>query len=70
MSINEVFTVVDMTTGMTTVLYTQFVTPQPILQIILVVCFIFAIIMELYVVFLRESDKKLDAAGTGRKGYR
>lgn len=62
MSINEVFTLVDMTTGTTTVLYTQFVTPQPILQIILSVCFLFAIVIELYVVFLREADKKLEAA--------
>lgn len=41
--------------------HSQVVTPQPILQIIMVVCFIFAILAEIYVVFLRESDKKLDA---------
>jgi hypothetical protein len=69
MSINEVFTLVDMTNGETTVLYTQFVTPQPILQIILVVCFLFAIIIELYTLFLREADKKLELERTGRKGY-
>jgi hypothetical protein len=60
MSINEVFTLVDMTTGTTTVLYTQFVTPQPILQVILVVCFLFAIIIEVYVLFLRSADKATD----------
>ena len=70
MSINEVFTLVDMTNGETTVLYTQFVTPQPILQIILVVCFLFAIIIELYTLFLREADKKLELERTGRKGYK
>ena len=70
MSINEVFTLVDMTNGETTVLYTQFVTPQPILQIILVVCFLFAIIIELYILFLREADKKLELERTGRKGYK
>ena len=70
MSINEVFTLVDMTNGETTVLYTQFVTPQPILQIILVVCFLFAIIIELYILFLREADKKIDLERTGRQGYK
>ena len=70
MSINEVFTLVDMTNGETTVLYTQFVTPQPILQIILVVCFLFAIIIELYTLFLREADKKLELERTGRNGYK
>ena len=68
MSINEVFTVVDMTTGGTTILYTQFVTPQPTLQIILVVCFLFAIVAEIYVTFLRTADTKIDKSGLG--GFR
>lgn len=68
MSINEVFTLVDMTTGTTTVLYTQFVTPQPILQVILVVCFLFAIVIEAYVLFLRSADKVTDEGlpGSGK----
>lgn len=43
-----------------TYVHSQVVTPQPILQIIMVVCFLFAIMAEVYVVFLREADKKLD----------
>ena len=59
MSIDRVFTIVD-TTGATTVLYATQVTPQPVLQVILVVCFLFAIIVELYVVFLRQADTVTD----------
>jgi len=66
MSKNDAITIVDGTTGGTTILYTQFVTPQPMLQIILIVCFIFAIIIEMYIWVLRDTDKKIDA-GSLRK---
>jgi hypothetical protein len=52
---------VDSTTGVVTVMYSQYITPQPILQVVLVVCFLFAIVAEVYVVFLREADKKLES---------
>jgi hypothetical protein len=55
MSIDRVFTIVD-TTGATTVLYAVQVTPQPVLQVVLIVCFLFAIVAEVYVVFLRTAD--------------
>ena len=44
----------------TTVVYSQLVTPQPILQVILAVFFIFAIIIEVYVWVLRDADKITD----------
>jgi uncharacterized membrane protein len=44
----------------TTVTYTQLVTPEPVLQIILIACFLFAVIIEVYVLFLRTADKKTD----------
>lgn len=62
MSFNDAITIVDGTTGGTTILYTQFVTPQPLLQIILLVCFLFAIVIELYIWVLRDSDKAIDAS--------
>ena len=43
-----------------TYVHSQILTPQPVLQIILVVCFIFSILAEIYVVFLREADKQLE----------
>lgn len=67
MSKNDAITIVDGTTGGTTILYTQFVTPQPMLQIILVVCFLFAIIIELYVWVLRDSDKTIDAGNIRKR---
>jgi hypothetical protein len=69
-SIDDAITVIDGTTGETTILYTQLVTPQPMLQIFLTVCFLFAIIIEIYILFLRTSDKTVDAEGTGRRGFR
>jgi hypothetical protein len=51
---------VDSTSGAVTVMYSQYITPQPILQVVLVVCFLFAIIAEVYIVFLREADKKVE----------
>jgi hypothetical protein len=50
----------------TTVMYSQLVTPQPVLQIILVVCFLFSIIGEVYVWVLRDADKKT-SEGLNRK---
>lgn len=50
----------------TTVVYTQLVTPQPILQLILIVCFLFAVIAEVYVLFLRAADKKTDEGLSNR----
>lgn len=49
------------TTG-TEILHTQVVSPQPILQILLIVCFLFTLIAELYVLFLRDADHILDSA--------
>jgi glucan phosphoethanolaminetransferase (alkaline phosphatase superfamily) len=60
--ITDVFPVVDNTDGTTTVLYTQYVTPEPILQMFLVLCFLFAVIATIYVTFLRQADQVLDNA--------
>lgn len=54
--------IVNTITENVTVVHTQYVTPQPILQIFLIVCFLFAIIIEVYVVFLRQADKKLESS--------
>ena len=67
-SVDNTFPVVHTHTGVTTLIYTTQVTPQPILQIILVVCFLFAIIAEIYVVFLRESDKTIDKQSLVKRG--
>lgn len=64
---NDVFTMLDPITNDTTILYTQLVTPQPILQVILVVCFLFAIIAEVYVLFLRAADKVTDEGLLGKQ---
>jgi hypothetical protein len=55
----ETFVIAN-STGVET-LHTQVVTPQPVLQVLLVVCFLFAIVAELYVLFLRDADKILDS---------
>jgi hypothetical protein len=63
MSMIDMVTLVDPADNTTTILYTQLVTPQPTLQVILIVCFLFAIIIEIYILFLRGADKSLDSQG-------
>lgn len=60
--IYDVFTVVDNRDGSATVLYTQFVTPEPILQVLMIVCFLFSFIYLIYVIFLRDADKGMSAS--------
>lgn len=52
----------------TTVTYTQLVTPEPVLQVILVVCFLFAIVSTVYVWALRNADKVLEQQPLMRRG--
>jgi len=63
LSIIDMVALVDTSDGTTTILYTQLVTPQPVFQVILIVCFLFAIIIEIYVLFLRGADKSIDSQG-------
>jgi hypothetical protein len=52
----------------TEVMYSQLITPQPILQLILVVMFLFAIIIEVYVMFLRKADEETNKGLSGTTG--
>jgi len=53
--------------GVATSVYSQVVTPQPGLQIIMIVCFLFSIIITIYLLFLRDADKKMDASSVRGK---
>jgi len=54
--------------GITTTIYAQTIVPQPGLQIIMVVCFLFSIVIVLYVWILRETDKKMDSQSIMKRG--
>jgi len=63
----DVFTMLDPVTNETTILYTQLVTPQPMMQVILVVAFLFSVIAEIYVMFLRNADRETDKGLSGTR---
>ena len=58
-------TVID---GVPTTVYAQVVVPQPGIQIIMVVCFLFSIVITVYVWMLRDMDKKTDAQSLMKRG--
>jgi uncharacterized membrane protein YccC len=54
--------------GVATSVYSQVVTPQPALQIMMVVCFLFSIVITIYVWLLRDADKKTDSQSLMKRG--
>lgn len=58
---SEISTIlINATSGELKTVYTQIVQPQPVLQVFLAVLFLFALIMTLYVTFLRNADSVVD----------
>jgi len=53
--------------GVATYVYSQVVAPQPVLQVVMVVCFLFSIIITVYITFLRDTAKKLESGDIMRR---
>ena len=66
---DEVSTAItNATSGELTTVYVQIVHPSSVLQIFLVVCFLFSLITTIYITFLRNADKVVDAEGARGRG--
>lgn len=52
--------------GSMDIAYSNIVTPQPVLQVFFGVCFLFAMIYTIYVMFLRKADSELDKKSVPR----